>query len=165
MGSRKRSRSGRRSHHFPGPSSRKSSSSSCSSSSNDNIRSASRRSSRQQYFNSSVATTSNEQIQLSVKTIPAPPPRPCYNMVIQAPKDYKDDVSDATFSMGSVSSPPRPVMHSEATVEKKMEKRFRLHEYDEKGQWVRHPFIKLRKKNVLQQMESPVECLPRVLCR
>merc|ERR1712060_871738 len=90
--------------------------------------------------------------ELPGKNTPAPPPRPCYNMTIQTPKDCKDDVSDVTFITGSVSSLPRPAMHCDAIVEDNMEVESRscinTHEYDEKGRCVRHPYIQLRKKNM-----------------
>jgi len=112
-------------------------------------RSASQRSSRQQHFGSPVLTPHAAHVlrPAPARVAPGPPPRPCYNMVIQAPKDYKDDVSTVTFNTVSVSPPQSALVQCEAVVEEE-EWPINTNEYDEKGRCVRHPHIRMRKKKM-----------------
>ena len=94
-----------------------------------------------------------------------PPPRPEYNMIIRAPKNFKDDVSTLSF-MGSVSTPPPPPaaqgggqrMSNIGEEEDECEgehgdddgdddaDRIDTNEFDKKGRCVRHKHVRLRKK-------------------
>ena len=93
-----------------------------------------------------------------------PPPRPEYNMIIRAPKNFKDDVSTLSF-MGSVSTPPPPPAaqgggqrmsnigeedecdegHGDDDDDDDAD-RIDTNEFDKKGRCVRHKHVRLRKK-------------------